>query len=39
MGKLTPAGVWTAILLGHATRCALSTWRFNQGRWKTIRVE
>jgi putative MATE family efflux protein len=38
-GNLTPAGVWTAIVLGHATRCALSIWRFEQGRWKTIRVE
>jgi putative MATE family efflux protein len=38
-GNLTPSGVWTAIVLGHATRCALTTWRFQQGRWKTIRVE
>jgi putative MATE family efflux protein len=38
-GNLTPAGVWTAIVLGHATRCALTTWRFQQGRWKTIKVE
>ena len=38
-GNLTPAGVWTAIVLGHATRCAQSTWRFQQGRWKTIKVE
>src|SRR5215217_5300759 len=38
-GNLTPSGVWTAIVLGHATRCALSTWRFQQGRWKTIRVD
>ncbi|MEX0692720.1 MAG: MATE family efflux transporter [Gemmatimonadales bacterium] len=39
MGRLTPAGIWTAIVLGHATRCALSVWRFRQGRWRTIRVE
>ena len=38
-GNLTPAGVWTAIVLGHATRCVLSIWRFQQGRWKTIKVE
>ena len=38
-GRLTPAGVWTAIVLGHATRCALTTWRFEQGRWKSIRVD
>jgi len=38
-GNLTPAGVWTAIVVGHATRCALSVWRFQQGRWKTIKVD
>ena len=38
-GHLTPAGVWTAIVVGHATRCALSIWRFQQGRWKTIKVD
>jgi Na+-driven multidrug efflux pump len=38
-GNLTPSGVWTAIVLGHATRCALSIWRFKQGRWKTIKVD
>ena len=38
-GNLTPAGVWTAIVVGHATRCALSIWRFQQGRWKTIKVD
>ena len=38
-GNLTPAGVWTAIVFGHATRCVLSIWRFQQGRWKTIKVE
>jgi len=31
--------VWTAIVVGHATRCALSVWRFQQGRWKTIKVD
>ena len=38
-GNLTPAGVWTAIVFGHATRCVLSIWRFQQGRWKSIKVE
>ncbi len=38
MGRLEASGVWTAIVLGHATRCVLSTWRFQQGKWKTIRV-
>ena len=35
---LGPAGIWTAILLGHATRCALSVLRFRQGKWRDIRV-
>jgi putative MATE family efflux protein len=38
-GRLTPAGVWMAIVCGHFTRCVLSVARFHQGRWKTIRVE
>ena len=38
-GRLTAAGVWTAILLGHAIRCTLTVWRFEQGKWKTIRVD
>jgi putative MATE family efflux protein len=38
MGRLEASGVWTAIVLGHATRCILSIWRFQQGKWKTIRV-
>jgi putative MATE family efflux protein len=36
---LRPADIWTAILLGHMTRCALSVLRFRQGRWRNIRVE
>jgi putative MATE family efflux protein len=39
MGRLEASGVWTAILLGHATRCVLSVWRFEQGQWKHIRVD
>jgi putative MATE family efflux protein len=38
-GRLTPAGIWTAIVLGHITRASLSVARFRQGKWKTIRVE
>jgi MATE family, multidrug efflux pump len=38
-GKLEAAGIWTAIVVGHATRCALSVARFEQGRWKHIRVD
>jgi Na+-driven multidrug efflux pump len=38
-GRLTPAGIWSAILLGHATRCALSVWRFRQEKWRAIKVD
>ncbi|HEY3115085.1 MAG TPA: MATE family efflux transporter [Gemmatimonadaceae bacterium] len=36
---LDPIDIWIAILIGHATRCALSVLRFNQGRWRTIAVD
>jgi Na+-driven multidrug efflux pump len=36
---LDPIDIWLAILAGHATRCALSVWRFNQGKWRGIRVD
>ena len=36
---LRPADIWTAILLGHITRSALSVLRFRQGKWRGIRVE
>ncbi len=36
---LQPADIWTAILLGHATRCALSVARFRQGKWREIAVD
>ena len=35
---LHPADIWTAILCGHITRCALSVLRFRQGKWRTIKV-
>ena len=38
-GRLTPAGIWTAILLGHVTRSTLSVGRFRQGRWRSIRAD
>jgi len=38
MGVLDPMDIWLAILAGHATRCALSVLRFNQGRWRTIAI-
>ena len=39
MRGLHPADIWTAILLGHVTRSALSALRFRQGKWRAIRVE
>jgi putative MATE family efflux protein len=36
---LDPIDIWLAILAGHATRCALSVIRFNQGKWRTIAVD
>lgn len=38
-GRLDPIDIWIAILVGHATRCALSIVRFNQGRWREIAVD
>jgi Na+-driven multidrug efflux pump len=35
---LDPIDIWLAILAGHATRCALSVIRFNQGKWRTITI-
>lgn len=36
---LEPADIWLAILLGHLTRCALSVFRFRQGKWREIAVD
>jgi Na+-driven multidrug efflux pump len=38
-GTLHPIHIWIAILIGHATRCALSVLRFNQGQWRNIAVD
>jgi Na+-driven multidrug efflux pump len=38
-GRLAPIDIWIAILVGHATRCALSYLRFNQGKWREIAVD
>ena len=35
---LDPIDIWIAILVGHVTRCTLSVVRFNQGKWRTIKV-
>jgi Na+-driven multidrug efflux pump len=39
VGTLDPLDIWLAILAGHATRCALSVVRFNQGQWRHIAVD
>jgi putative MATE family efflux protein len=39
MGSLHSYTVWSAILAGHFTRCALSVARFHQGRWRQIAVD
>lgn len=36
---LTPADIWLAIVVGHATRCVLSVVRFRQGKWRDIQVD
>jgi len=36
---LDPIDIWIAILVGHATRCALSVIRFKQGKWRGIAVD
>lgn len=38
-GRLTPLGIWLAILAGHSTRAALSVWKFRQEKWRAIEVE
>ena len=38
-GTLQALHIWIAILVGHATRCALSMLRFRQGKWRGIAVE
>jgi Na+-driven multidrug efflux pump len=36
---LDPLDIWVAILVGHATRAALSVIRFRQGGWRRIAVD
>jgi len=36
---LQPTDIWTAIVLGHMTRCVLSYLRFRQEKWRDIRVD
>lgn len=37
--QLQPIHIWSAILAGHFTRCALSFLRFQQGKWQSIKVD
>ncbi|HEX3160290.1 MAG TPA: MATE family efflux transporter [Gemmatimonadaceae bacterium] len=39
LGILDPIDIWLAILVGHATRCILSMWRFHQQKWRGIVVD
>jgi len=39
VSTLEPMHIWIAILLGHVTRCSLSVTRFNQGKWRAIKVD
>jgi Na+-driven multidrug efflux pump len=39
VATLQPIHIWVAILIGHATRAALSVTRFNQGKWRHIAVD
>jgi Na+-driven multidrug efflux pump len=38
-GNLTPSAIWTAIVIGHFTRCVLSVTRFRQQKWRNIQVD
>jgi putative MATE family efflux protein len=39
VGMLEPWHIWMAILAGHIARCILSVLRFNQGKWREIKVD
>ena len=39
LSTLEPWHIWLAILSGHITRCVLSVLRFNQGKWREIKVD
>jgi putative MATE family efflux protein len=38
-GGLEAVEIWTAIVVGHLTRCVLSVVRFRQGKWRRIVVD
>jgi putative MATE family efflux protein len=39
MGRLEPTTIWSAVVIGHVTRCVLSVARFRQQKWRNIRVD
>jgi putative MATE family efflux protein len=39
LGRLDAMHIWIAILIGHFIRCLLNVIRFDQGKWRTIKVE
>jgi Na+-driven multidrug efflux pump len=39
MGRLEPTTIWTAVVIGHVTRCVLSVARFRQQKWRNIQVD
>ena len=36
---LEASDIWLAIVFGHVTRCGLSILRFQQGKWRNIRID
>ncbi len=38
-GGLEPHEIWSAIVIGHMTRCLLSVVRFRQQKWRSIEVD
>jgi len=39
LGRLDAMAIWIAVLIGHITRCTLNVIRFDQGKWRSIKVE
>jgi Na+-driven multidrug efflux pump len=39
LGRMDAMTIWVAILIGHITRCTLNVIRFDQGKWRAIKVE
>lgn len=37
--EVQPADIWSAILVGHITRCLLSVTRFRQQKWRQLRID